>query len=119
MNINKSNLSKVLILLGVSVWVVYFGLLFAGRQPVLYIFLPIHLTFIISGVKLRKSSGDPQKKEKSAMLKKVSSILLAIGFAAWLPYMFMHYLKGADISHTPYMVVHLSAMLSGGALKLI
>jgi hypothetical protein len=116
---NKSNLSKVLIFLGVSVWVVYFTLLFIGRHPSLYIFLPIHLTFIFTGVKLRKSAGEGQKKEKSEKLKNTSEILLAIGMAAWFPYFYIHYYYEIDVNHLPFMILHLSAMLSGGVLKMI
>ena len=43
--------------------------------------------------------------------KKIGKILLWIGILAWLPYMYLTYIAGKDISVGPYLTVHLIGVL--------
>lgn len=120
MNINRAKLGKILIGLGVSVWGVYGVLLLFGQRPSLFLFLPIHLTFVLSGVRLRKLSGEDERNSgKNPNLKMASNIFLIIGMAAWLPYFYVHYYYQLEVGHLPFLVLHLTGMLGGGVTKLI
>jgi len=116
--INQAILSKILIWAGVSVWVVYGLFLLLGKNPSLLVFLPIHLTFVLSGVRLRKGAEGADKRERNSNLKTLSNVFLAIGVAAWLPYFYVHYFYQIDVGHLPFLILHLTGMLSGGLIKM-
>ena len=118
MKINRENLSKILIWTGVSVWGVYGLFLLLGKNPSLFVFLPIHLTLVLTGVRLRKGTESAEKRERNPNLKTLSNVFLAIGVAAWLPYFYVHYFYQIDVGHLPFLILHLTGMLSGGLIKL-
>ena len=116
--INQAVLSKIFIWTGVSVWGVYGLFLLLGKNPSLLVFLPIHLTFVLTGVRLRKGREGSKKGERNPNLKTLSNVFLAIGVAAWLPYFYVHYFYQIEVGHLPFLVLHLTGMLSGGLIKL-
>ena len=119
MKIDKKKLGQILIYVGVSTWIPYFYLLFTGAEPKLYTFLPVHLLFVISGVRIRKSAGEEAPKtERAEKLREASKVLLLIGMTAWLPYFYVRYYYQLDVGHTPFLVLHLTGMLGGGVLRL-
>jgi len=116
MKIEKRKIGQILIWIGVSIWIPYLYLLIIGAAPSLFMFLPVHLAFVISGVRLRKSSEDQKSNKK---YRKLSQMLLIIGMAAWLPYFYVHYYYQLEIGHIPFLVLHLIGMLGGGFLRII
>ena len=118
MKINRAVLSKILIWTGVSVWAVYGLFMLLGKNPSLLVFLPIHLTFVLTGVRLRKGGEETEQRERNPNLKTLSTVFLAIGVAAWLPYFYVHYFYQLDVGHLPFLILHLTGMLSGGLIKL-
>jgi len=117
MNINREKLGKILIWTGVSVWGVYGVLLLLGLYPSLFLFLPVHLAFVLSGVRVRKLGGDA-KREKNPKLKSISNALLLLGMAAWLPYFYVHYFYQLEVAHMPFLILHMTGMLVGGLIKM-
>jgi hypothetical protein len=117
MKIDKSKIGQVLIWIGVSTWIPYFYLLIIGKALPLYVFLPIHLAFVLSGVRLRKSSENEETDQQPKKSRQVSQVLLYIGMAAWLPYFYVHYYYQLDVGHTPFLILHLVGMLGGGFFR--
>lgn len=118
MNINQARLSKIFIWIGVSVWGFYGFFLLMGKNPSLLVFLPIHLTFVLTGIRLRRGIKDVEERKRNPNLKTLSNVFLAIGVAAWLPYFYVHYFYQIDVGHLPFLILHLTGMLSGGLFKL-
>ncbi len=118
MTLDKTKIGQFLIWVGVSVWGVYGYLLWQGERPSLVIFLPLHLAFVLTGVRLRKLEGEEGKRERNPRLKMASNIFLIIGVAAWLPYFYVNYYYQLEVAHLPFLVLHLTGMLSGGLIKL-
>jgi len=116
--INQAKISKMLIWTGVSVWGVYGLFLLLGKNPSLLVFLPIHLTFVLTGVRLRKGVEGTDKWGDNPNLKTLSNVFLAIGVAAWLPYFYVHFFYQIEVGHLPFLILHLTGMLSGGLIKM-
>jgi len=118
MKMNRGKFGKILIWIGVSVWGVYGILLVLGYHPSLVVFLPIHLTFVLTGVRFRKMGDGIEARAQNPKLKTISNTLLIIGMSAWLPYFYVHYFYELEVGHLPFLVLHLTGMLSGGIIKL-
>jgi hypothetical protein len=116
MKINIRKFGQVLVWIGVATWMPYFYLAFTGAAPPIYVFLPVHLGFVLTGVRLKKLSQDQDRRP--IKFKQASQILLYIGLAAWLPYFYVHYYYQLEVGHIPFLVLHLFGMIGGGILRL-
>lgn len=117
LNLDKNTWGTVLIYLGVAAWLPYFYMLSADREVSIYPFLVIHLLGVVSGAWLR-SGAVREVKPADHKLRLASRILIYLGVLAWAPYFYLTRVAGVDAAITPFLVAHLTGVLSGIGLRL-
>lgn len=116
----KAKASILLIWMGVLAWVPYVALRLLGRDISVLPFLIVHILCITGGILLRRqaSAGAPPPTRQVQRLKTISTVLLVLGVSVWGVYFGVQWLGVEVASVTPFLMAHLSGVLSGAAIKL-
>ncbi|HUF37617.1 MAG TPA: hypothetical protein VMN57_03770 [Anaerolineales bacterium] len=113
-------IGTALLWLGVLVWAPYFAQQFAGENPSMMAYLPLHLAGVIGGARLRTSArrklGIPKKKRTG--LKKFAHWVAMAGLLVWLPYYTLK-LLGRPVPLNPYLTLHLIGVFGGIGLMVV
>lgn len=110
------NVSRALIGVGVAAWLPYLILLARGAHPSLLPYLALHLLFIFLGVRLKRDPGKARRTRTP--LAVAGTVLVVLGVLVWLPYLYSKYVLHAARAIAPYLILHLSGVLTGGFLRL-
>lgn len=115
---SRAKFGKYLVWLGLLAWVPY--ILARALQVELTVipFLAAHLTGVLGGIWMRRGGerpAAPTKREK--FLKQFSTILILLGVSAWAAYFGLEWITGVEREIKPFLIVHLSGVLSGAGIK--
>jgi hypothetical protein len=119
----RRTIGTIMIWLGVLVWLPFI-LLVTNKQSIsIFPFLAAHLSSVLSGWWLQRSadqleSGVQLTSLKGRRRKIASRILIYLGVAAWVPYLYLSKIAGAQTAIGPFLLAHLTGVLSGVALRL-
>lgn len=119
--VNQRALGRVLIWLGVLAWVPYLYMLSLDQVVSIFPFLGVHLTGVLGGSWL---VSDADKKDGIVRTKRgkkrriASKVLIYLGVLAWAPYLYITRSLGQEIEITPYLIAHLTGILSGAAVRI-
>ncbi len=116
----KAKYSNVFIWIGVLAWVPYIVARLVQVDLSALPFLAVHLIGVLGGVILRRQanlSGAPPSK-KIQRLKTISTVLLILGVSVWGVYFGLAWLTGIEREVTPFLIAHLSGVLTGAGIKL-
>lgn len=121
MRISRYALSKILTWLGVLAWLPYIVLTIGRYSPPILPFLVVHLIGILGGAWIKRT--DPEAMKRSSLAgksrsRKFGSILILIGVAFWVPYFALRNFTDLDVSITPFLALHLTAVVPGLLLRL-
>lgn len=115
--ISKKRVGMILIWMGVFAWIPYIVLITNDVKTSIFPYLIFHLACSIGGGKLHGPSSEAElavgKKRRKA-----SKILIYLGVMAWIPYIYLDDVVGADVSITPYLIMHLTGIFSGIFVRL-
>lgn len=120
MQISKERLGRMLIWLGVLAWAPYILLVVTGESPSVILFLVLHLTGVIGGIKLRRSDniGIPEpSRSRKPLQRRISNALIFIGIIVWGPYFLMKSSLGEQVEIVPFLIIHLSGIFGGILLR--
>lgn len=116
-NIDHKKAGKVLIWVGVFAWVPYIYLITNDVKTSIWPYLIVHLTGnIVGGILHGPASAEEQAVGRTR--KKLSKILIYVGVMAWLPYIYLTNVVGAEVDITPYLTFHLTGIFSGIIVRL-
>ncbi len=116
LGLDRRTLGTALIYIGVAAWLPYFYFLGIGRNVSIFPFLAVHLLGVIAGVRLRSKSepGTPA----NAGLRLASRILITLGVLAWVPYFYLTQVQNIETAVAPFLLAHLTGVLSGVGIRL-
>ena len=106
-------LGRALLVLGVAVWPAWGVLFLAGSAPHVGWALLLHLALVVPGGMLIRREAPP---EPQTVRKRLGSGLIAFGVLAWVPYFILRD-QGVDVPSAPFLVWHLSGVISGAVLR--
>ena len=119
---HQRTISSILIWLGVLSWAPFFVLLALDQPVSIFPFLATHLTGVLGGGFLRaraiRVEGGITTSQRGRKRKIASSILIYLGVLAWAPYFYWKYALQQPVELLPFLIVHLSGVLPGFALRL-
>ena len=115
--ISRKQVGTILIWMGVFAWVRYIYLITNDVKTSIFPYLFVYLVGRIGGGKLRGRSSDA-KLTVGKWRRRISTILIYLGVMAWLPYIYLKNEVGADVDITPYLIIHLTGILSGIFVRL-
>ena len=83
-------------------------------------FLIVHIVGVSGGIYFRRqaSEGAPPPSAKIKRLKTISTILLVAGVSVWAVYFGLEWITGVERVVTPFLITHLSLVLSGAGIKM-
>ena len=83
-------------------------------------FLVVHLIGVVGGIYFRRqaSEGAAPPPEHIKRLKKISTVLLITGVSVWAVYFGLEWITGVEREITPFLITHLSLVLSGAGIKI-
>ena len=115
----KEKYSRAFIIIGVLAWLPFIcGRLFNITLSAIP-FLIIHLIGVTGGVLLRRDTdSNIEISPKRKRLKNVSTALLVFGVSVWGVYFGLQWITGVEREITPFLIAHLSGVLSGAGIKL-
>jgi len=119
--ISRRALGKTFTGLGILVWVPYGVLTIGGSTPSILPFLAVHLAGILGGLWIKRMDHGVVKENPmvpSLSRRRIGSILMIIALAVWVPYFILKDLTVQQVNSAPFIVVHVSAALSGLLLRL-
>jgi len=116
----KLRLSNLSIWLGVLAWVPFVGFRLFGYEVSLVPFLILHLVGVSGGLILRKlAAPDPGEAPRNrVILRRVSTVLLVLGVSVWGVYFGLKWGTGVEREVTPFLIAHLSGVLTGAGIKI-
>jgi hypothetical protein len=116
----RAKYSNVFIWIGVLAWVPYIAARLIQIDISAIPFLAVHLIGVLGGILLRHQ--DPQNNaplsKKTKRLKTISTVLLVLGVSVWGVYFGLEWLTGTEREVTPFLIAHLSGVLTGAGIKL-
>lgn len=121
MRISRSALGRTLTGLGILAWVPYAVLTIGGSTPSILPFLAVHLTGILGGLWIKRMDRgmvDGNSWAPRLARRRMGSILVLIGIAVWVPYFILKDLTAQQVNSAPFIVLHLSAVITGLVLRL-
>jgi len=118
--LNNYRLGKVLIWIGVFVWVPFIVLRAIGYTPSLFWFLPFHLMGVIGGSKVRAAARREMDLPLTpkTKLRTLGHVLIFIGILVWAPYFYGKLVLQARLEVGQFLPYHLTFVLSGVFLLL-
>ena len=119
--INRRVLGKTLTWLGILDWIPFILLTIGRNSPPILPFLAVHLMGILAGAWLKSTdSKEPKGKALAGRspASRLGSVLIMIGIAVWLPYFAWMNSASVTVSLTPFLAIHLSAVIPGLLLRL-
>ncbi len=116
--IGKPIWGTVLIYIGVAAWLPYFYLLGAGRSVSVIPFLIVHLVCVVGGGRLRSTADKTGAAPADAGLRLASRILITLGVLAWAPYFYLTQVQNIETAVAPFLLAHLTGVLSGVGIRL-
>jgi hypothetical protein len=117
----KTKYSRILIILGVLAWLPYIIARLLKVDLSAIPFLILHLIGVLGGVLLRRNTEAGTNGEASRQiifLKKFSTVILILGVSVWGVYFGLQWITGVSREVTPFLIAHLSGVLTGAAIKL-
>jgi hypothetical protein len=116
----KTKLSNIFIWIGVLAWVPYIAARVMKIDLAGIPFLVIHLIGVSGGIYFRRQASEsaPPPSEEVKRLKTISTILLITGVSVWAVYFGLEWITGVDREITPFLITHLSLVLSGAGTKI-
>ena len=105
----------ILLILGVAAWAPFLLLIALGREPSIYPFLAVHLTGVIGGSRLRARGRPGERRPRRQFWGR---LLIVLGVLAWAPWFYQTEVLGRALEITPYLLMHLTGVLSGLLLSL-
>lgn len=118
---DKRKVGSILIWLGILSWVPYIILLSLNRDVSVLPFLAAHLTGVLGGNKIRSNTEKQAEDNLSEPLKrrkKLSTILIYLGVAVWLPYIYLSSILQIETEIAPFLALHLTGVLGGAGLRI-
>ncbi len=121
MRISRYRLGKTLTWLGILAWAPFILLTIGRYSPPILPFLVVHLIGILGGAWIKRT--DPQAGIGNSLAgkslpRRIGSILILIGVAVWVVYFAIGNFTSVEVSLTPFLVLHLSAVVPGLLLRL-
>jgi len=115
----KAKYSQMFFLLGLVAWFPYIFARAIQAEVSVIPFLGVHLIGVFGGIFFRQKSENNANKpsEKKLFLRRVSTILLLLGVSVWGVYFGLKFFTGIEREVTPFLIAHLSGVLSGAGIK--
>ena len=115
----KAKFSKMFFLLGLLAWFPYIFARAIQTEISFVPFLGVHLIGVFGGIFFRKQSEDNESKpsQRKLFLRQLSTILLLLGVSVWGVYFGLKFLTGVEREITPFLIAHLSGVVSGAGIK--
>lgn len=110
-------LGKIIIGIGTFTWIMYIVMVKNGKDISIWPFLIIYLVGRIVGRKLIGSPVD-DGLVIGKRRRKLSKVLIYLGILAWLPYIYLDNVIGAEVNIMPFLTVHLVGIISGILVRL-
>lgn len=116
----KAKYSNIFIWIGVLAWVPYIVARIMQIDLPGIPFLVFHLIGVLGGIILRRqaSQNDAPPSPLIQRLKTISTILLVTGVSVWAVYFGLDWLTGVERVITPFLITHLTLVLSGAGIKI-
>lgn len=116
----QTKLSNSFIWLGVIAWIPYIIARLMKIDLPGIPFLIVHLIGVSGGIYFRRqaSANAAPPSESIQRLKKISTILLVTGVSVWGIYFGLQWITGVERVITPFLITHLTFVLSGAGIKL-
>ena len=110
-------LGRIFIWAGTLTWIIYIVMVKNGKDISIWPFLIAYLAGRFGGTKL---IGSPEDDGEVIGLRrrKLSKVLIFLGVLAWLPYIYLDNVIGAEVNITPFLAVHLGGIISGILVRL-
>ena len=115
----RAKFSKMFFLLGLLAWFPYIFARAIQTDISFVPFLSVHLIGVIGGIIFRKQSQTEANKpsERKLFLRKLSTALLLLGVSVWAVYFGLKFITGVEREVAPFLIAHLSGVLSGAGIK--
>jgi len=111
--------ASVLIWLGVLAWVPFIFLQVFGQKPSVLLFLPVHLSGVVGGVRLRNYA-----RSRMEVLPPIRSVyqvmgrwMILLGVMVWAPFFYLKYVAEQPSEVMNFLPFHLTGVLGGVALR--
>ena len=116
----RAKYSNIFIWIGLLAWVPYIASRLLQFDISVIPFLVMHLIGVIGGIILRRQSSQSAAplSKKTKQLKTISTVLLVVGVSVWGVYFGLEWLTGVEREVTPFLMAHLSGVLTGAGIKL-
>jgi len=116
----KAKYSNIFIWIGVLAWVPYIAARIAQIDISGIPFLIVHLIGVLGGIVLRRQAaeGAAPPSERIQRFKMISTVLLVIGVSVWAVYFGLEWITGLEREVTPFLITHLSFVLTGAGTKM-
>lgn len=116
----KEKFSNSFIWLAVLAWVPYIAARVMQIDWSGIPFLVVHIIGVTGGIYFRRqaSEGAQPPSKQTIRLKTISTILLVTGVSVWAVYFGLEWITGVERVITPFLVTHLSMVLSGAGIKI-
>ncbi|MQC27238.1 MAG: hypothetical protein DWG76_07305 [Chloroflexi bacterium] len=115
--LNRDMWGSWLIAFGVAAWLPYFYLV--GQRPnvPVFPFLAAHLAGVLGGARLKLQTKGLEHNLGNRKLALTSKLLIYFGVLAWAPYIYLSRVLHIDTSVGPFLITHLTGVLSGISLR--
>lgn len=116
----RAKYSKILIWLGFLAWLPYIVFRAFRIDIVILPFLAVHLVGVIGGSFLSRDPNQPAKpiSSQEKFRKTFSTVLILLGVSMWGLYFGLELITGVEREVTPFLIAHLSGVLSGAGIKI-
>jgi hypothetical protein len=115
----RQTYSKYLIWLGLFAWVPYIAMRALRMEVMVLPFLLVHLTGVLGGAYLQRTSNSERHtvSEREQFRKTLSTVLILLGVSVWGVYFGLEWITGVEREVMPFLIAHLSGVLSGAGIK--
>jgi hypothetical protein len=115
----RQTYSKYLIWLGLLAWIPYILMRALRLEVVVMPFLVVHLTGVLGGAFLQRASSGEQNtvSERERFRKTFSTVVILLGVSVWGVYFGLEWITGVEREVAPFLIAHLSGVLSGAGIK--
>ena len=117
---NRRSLGSLLIWAGVLAWGPFIYLLANQQAPSIFPFLGAHLAGVLGGAALRASADRMEgvtRTKHGQIRRTVGIVMIYLGVLAWAPYFYLSKIVGQPVELGPFLAVHLTGVLGGGAVR--
>ncbi len=121
MGISKYALGKTLTWLGILAWVPFILLTIGRYSPPILPFLVVHLIGILGGAWIKRTDSQtapPNSFAGKSPSRKLGTLMILLGVGVWVVYFTIKNFTPVDVILTPFLILHLSAVVPGLLLRL-